>query len=507
MSTPTAPPPEPSTAPSFTSVLKHAGIYGLGNVGIRIAGLLLVPLYTYNLTPSEYGVIEYLDLTSMAIGMLFGLGLANAIYRFYYLGGPEEDRHRVVSTALLPVLAVSFIVSGLLTGTAPWIAGAVFHDPRFTRYLRILFVGFGFNMVAEFGMTYLAVRQRSALYSTITVTKFVAGALLNVLFLVGLRRGVEGILISNLITNAALGVWLLWRVVRENGTAFDPPLLRRMVAYGYPLVLVQVALFAINFADRFFLQATAGFAQVGIYALAYKFGIMLNTLVVASFFQVWNAKSFEVAGDPGAGAFYTRVFTWFAAALVAAWLGMSLVIRDVIAVVAPPSYAPAAALVPLILAAYVWNGLGTYFELGLKLVNKTPLLGAIFAGTCVVCLGLYWLLIPRYGMFGAVAATFLAFLAKAVWVYRQSQRVFPLHYDFGRLAKAALLALGFWIARVLLPPLPHLASFLLGVALFAAYVAALWLSGWVRPEEREALAGWLRSGPWRLRPAEAPEAK
>jgi O-antigen/teichoic acid export membrane protein len=356
-------------------------------------------------------------------------------------------------------------------------------------------------------MTYLAVRQRSALYSTITVAKFIAGALLNVLFLVGLRRGVEGILISNLITNAALGVWLLWRVVRENGAAFDTPLLRRMVAYGYPLVLVQVALFAINFADRFFLQATAGFAQVGIYALAYKFGIMLNTLVVASFFQVWNAKSFEVAGDPGAGAFYTRVFTWFAAALVAAWLGMSLVIRDVVAVVAPPTYAPAAALVPLILAAYVWNGIGTYFELGLKLVNKTPLLGAIFAGTCLVCLGLYWLLIPRYGMFGAVAATFLAFLAKAIWVYRQSQRVFPVHYEFGRLARAALLALGFWIARVLLPPLPHLASFLLGVALFAAYVAALWLSGWVRPDEKDALTAWLRRSPARLRPAEAPEGK
>src|SRR6185295_13121463 len=91
---------------SFANVLKHTGIYGLGNVGIRVAGLLLVPLYTYNLSPAEYGVIEYLDLTAMAIGMLFSLGLANAIYRFYYLE-PEGDRRRVVSTALLPVLAVS----------------------------------------------------------------------------------------------------------------------------------------------------------------------------------------------------------------------------------------------------------------------------------------------------------------------------------------------------------------------------------------------------------------
>jgi O-antigen/teichoic acid export membrane protein len=186
---------------------------------------------------------------------------------------------------------------------------------------------------------------------------------------------------------------------------------------------------------------------------------------------------------------------------------MSLVIRDVVAVVAPPTYAPAAALVPLILAAYVWNGIGTYFELGLKLVNKTPLLGAIFAGTCLVCLGLYGLLIPRYGMFGAVAATFLAFVAKAIWVYRESQRVFPVRYEFGRLAKAALLALGFWVARALLPPLPHLVSFLVGLVLFAAYLATLWLSGWMGPKEKDALTAWLRRGPARLRPAEAAEGK
>ena len=498
--------PGSSGVVSFTSVLKHAGIYGLGNVGIRIAGLLLVPLYTYNLSPAEYGIIEYLDLTAMAIGMLFSLGLANAIYRFYYLE-PDANRKRVVSTALAPVLVVSFLISALLLLGAPWIANAIFHDGRFVRYLRLLFLGFGFNMVAEFGMTYLAVRQRSARFSAITVAKFVVGALLNVLFLVVWHRGVEGILISNLITNTATGVLLLIAVVRENGLAYDGSLLRRMVAYGYPLVLVQVALFAINFADRFFLQATAGFTQVGIYALAYKFGLMLNTLVVASFFQVWNAKSFEVAADPGAPDFYSRVFTYFTVGLFVAWLGMSLVIRDVIAMVAPPSYSPAAFLVPLILAAYVANGIGTYFELGLKLSNRTPLLGAIFAGTCVLCLGLYALLIPRFGMLGAVLATLVAFLVKAVWIYRVSRRAISIRYEFGRLSVAALAAVAVWGARALVPPLPRIPSIAVGLALFAAYLALLWATGWLRAEERGALTAWLKRGSTGLRAAGVSEAK
>jgi len=500
-----APAGKPSAA-SFASVLKHAGIYGLGNVGIRVAGLLLVPLYTYNLAPAQYGVIEYLDLTALAIGMLFSLGLGNAIYRYYYLAPEGTERKRVVSTALLPVLAVSFAIAAALILAAPWLARDVFHDPRFVRYLRILFVGFGFNMVAEFGMTYLAVLLRSALFSTITIIKFIVGALLNVLFLVGFHWGVEGILVSNLITNVALGAVLLVYVVRSVGLGFDGGLLRKMVGYGYPLVLVQVSLFGINFADRFFLQATAGFAQVGIYALAYKFGIMLNTLVVASFFQVWNAKSFEVAAEPGAPAFYTRVFSYFSFGLLAAGLGMSLVIRDVIGIVAPSSYAAAARLVPLIVVAYVLNGIGTYFELGLKLKNRTPLLGVIFAGTCVLCLVLYWVLIPRYGMFGAVLATVIAFAVKAVWVYREGSRAYPIRFEFGRIVPAALLAGAVWAVRELLPPLPMAASVAVGIALFGVYVGLLWGLGWIRREEREAVAAWLKS---RLRPGAggaAPEA-
>ena len=42
--------------------------------------------------------------------------------------------------------------------------------------------------------------------------------------------------------------------------------------------------------------------------------------------------AFEVASDAAAGAFYTRVFTYFTVGLIACGLGMSLVIRDVIAV-------------------------------------------------------------------------------------------------------------------------------------------------------------------------------
>ena len=341
-------------------------------------------------------------------------------------------------------------MSALLTATAPWIADAVFHDPRFTRYLRILFVGFGFNMVAEFGMSYLAVRQRSALYSTITVTKFVAGALLNVLFLVGLRLGVEGILISNLITNAALGTWLLVRVVRENGTAFDPPLLRRMVASVIPWCWCRWPA-SDQLRGSLFPPAYAGFAQVGIYALAYSRHHAEHA--GGASFSSLERESFEVAAT-GRGRFYTRVFTWFAAALG----GMARdVARD------PrrdarwlPVYARLPCSFPSSSRPMSGTGSGR-IRAGAQAGEQAPLLGAIFAGPASSPRPLLDP-DPRYGMFGAVAATFLAFLARPSGSIAESARL-PPSTTSSPPHEGGLLALGFWIARVLLAALPHLASF------------------------------------------------
>jgi len=479
----------PSAAPpptSFRTVLRHASIYSLGTVGIRIGGLFLVPLYTHNLTPAEYGIMEYLDLISVFIAMLFSLGLASAIYRYYYGAADEAGRRTVVATTFLTTLFLSAAVTGAMLLLAPTIADRFFHDPVFHRYLTILFVGFGFNAIAEFGMTYVSVMQKSKVYSTIKIARFLADVSLNVWFLVGLRWGVQGLLVSNLITHVAMAVFLYVVFVRPQGLNFSWNVLKGMVHYGLPLALVQICLFVINFSDRFFLQAYSDFTQVGIYALAYKFGIMMNTLVVSNFFQIWQAKSFEVANAPDAQAFFRRVFTYLVYGLFAAGLAISILAKDLIALVSPPSYGGAAPLVPLIVLAYLLHGLGTYFELGLKLRDRTQFLGVILVASCLLCVGLYALLIPRLGMLGAVLATDVAFLVRMILVYVVSQRVYPLRFEFGRTVGVAAVTAAAFGARLLLPPLPLPLSIAAGTGVLVAYGAAM--VGWVlRPEERAAV--------------------
>jgi len=493
------PPAAPKSTTSFGAVLRHASIYSIGPIGVRIGGLLLVPLYTYNLTPAEYGIMEYLDLFAVCVTMFFSFGLSSAIYRFYYAAEDEVGRRVVVATTFLSTLAVFGSVAIIMLLLAPWIAVRFFHDPIFQRYLTILFIGFTFNAVAELGMTFVSVLQKSKVHATIKISRFLVDVALNVWFLIGLRWGVQGLLLSNMISNIGVGLLVYFLFVRPMGFSFSWNILTRMVRYGLPMAVVQLSLFIINFSDRFFLQAYSDFTQVGIYALAYKFGIMMNTLVVSNFFQIWQAKMFEVAEADDAKEFYGRVFTYLIYGLFAAGLVLAVLSGDLIRLMAPPKYGGAAGLVPLVVLAYLLHGVGTYFELGHRLKDRTKILGVILVATCVVCVGLYAILIPRWGMLGAVLATDIAFLMRAVWVYIAGRRILPLQFEFRRALLVAAVTAAAMAVRLLLPPLPLPLSIASGVAILGIYGAVM-IAFVLRPAERDALRNVVR----RVLPSRAP---
>ena len=88
------------------NTVKHSLIYFLGNMLGRLAGFIMLPIYTRVLTTGDYGVLEILSLSADILGMLAGLGIRQAVMRLYYFYDEERDRHGVVSTASFLLLGI-----------------------------------------------------------------------------------------------------------------------------------------------------------------------------------------------------------------------------------------------------------------------------------------------------------------------------------------------------------------------------------------------------------------
>jgi hypothetical protein len=93
------------------STFKHGAVYLIGTVLSRVAGFIMLPVYTRVLTPRDYGVMEMLAYTTDVLTFLVGLGVSTAVTRHYYKYETEAERHALVSTAAVLLFVLFAVVA------------------------------------------------------------------------------------------------------------------------------------------------------------------------------------------------------------------------------------------------------------------------------------------------------------------------------------------------------------------------------------------------------------
>ena len=79
----------------------------------------------------------------------------------------------------------------------------------------------------------------------------------------------------------------IWRLP-FSFSVIDFAMLRSMIGFGAPLILTSLTGWMLLLSDRFFIDAYGTLADIGIYAVAYKFSSMLTIALVQPFMMVWE---------------------------------------------------------------------------------------------------------------------------------------------------------------------------------------------------------------------------
>lgn len=476
---------QPSTfAREVRGIAGHGALYAIAALASRCIGFLMIPVYTHHIDPAGYGVLEMAQLVTEVTAMVFAFGLANAAMRFYAQAGEDEAAaKRVISTAQLSALAAGLVGSVVLFLASSAIAEHLF-DGRPTRlvwYLAGSTLGAGISGIP---LAYLRIKERSKTYVGVSLGQFVAGLTLNILFVVVLEMGAEGVLLSGLITQLGFGLFLTSATLREVGSSFARPVLGQLARFGAPLLLSSAGTMLMTTGDRFIVKELAGLDEVGLYGLGYKLGFIVQLLMVGPFFLVWQPRSYAIEKDPAAREVYARVFTLFFALLVFGATCLSVLARDMVQVLAKSDYHSAWQYVPWIAFACVCNGVQVYCRIGIFLKGKTEQIGVIMLVTAIGALTASWFATGAYGAKGAAIVTFSSYAVLAVAMSIASRRMYAIPYERGRIVKvvASAAAAG---ALAVANPFDHLAlSILWKSGACAAFVAALLLLRFFTVDER-----------------------
>jgi O-antigen/teichoic acid export membrane protein len=447
-------------------------IYGLGQVSGRAVNLLLVPVLTRVLTPQAYGVSDLVLAYSQTALLVLVFGMDGALARLFYDQPDREARIRMVSSSLLFRLVTGTAVALTLGLVVVPLAAPLLAGEAYRKYLVIGALTLPFTLLTLFANDVLRVTFQPWKFIALNLAQTVTVGGLTLYLVVVRDLGVVGVLYGKLggdALTALLGLVLCRHSIRPR---FDRTALRRMLAYGLPLVPVAFAYGLITGVDRFFLQRTRALEEVAVYAVAMKF-FALATMGVSAFQLAFGPFAFARARTPEAPRLYARVVSLYTAVASLGALLVAAFAPQIVRVLAPSAYASAVG--PALWLTFAAVAQGAYYvaALGIGLSLRTVLLGWTAGGAALVAVFGNALLTPALGASGAAMATFMGYAASAMLAYAVSQRVHPLPYRGGRIVVMFALALALALVSQRLAP-GGAAGVVVRLAAVVAYAAFVW---------------------------------
>jgi O-antigen/teichoic acid export membrane protein len=466
---------------------RESAVYLAGVLATKAVAFIMLPLYTRYLTPADYGTLMLIEITMEVVSIVAGARISSGIFHFFHKAEDQQARRLMLATSQT-VLSGAFAGAGLLAFlAAPWLSRLLFGSDLSSGLIRIAAVTLALQGAAIVPIAWLQLNARHGAVVRLNLAKLVVQLALNVLLLVGYGLGVAAILWSSLVANALTGIALAVMLARSVGAAFSRAAAAEVVRFGAPFVGTHLAKFVVTYGDRYYLQAAAGTAVVGVYGLAYQFGFLLATLADGPFRSAWEPVRFAVAKRPDRDAVYARAFIHLNLIQVTMGVAISLGVPEFLRVMATPPFFEAANWVPIILAAYLLQSWSFFLNAGLFVTERTGLITwATWLGAGAAVAG-YVALIPPLGALGASLATLLSFLVLFYAVYRYSQREWPVAYRWGPVLRLLATAVAVCGAAYLLPPLSLPAAVGAKAALFAVFVGMVWVLGALSASEKALL--------------------
>ena len=470
-----------SLAFQIRRLARHSAIYGLGGILSRLLAVFLLPLYTAYLGTKGFGKIEIVTALSTVLVIVLSAGISSAFFRFYFDSKDPERRVLIVRTTFWFTMLMASV--GLVLGCA--FATPLAHllklgdDPWLVRAGAVgLWAQMNYSQLTNL----FRVEERSVQFVIASVANILITVGMTVLLVVGLHKGATGAVVGNFLGTLCVYLVLLGYRRYQLGLEFDRKLLREMNRFGLPLVPSALALWAINFIDRLFVNAYKGLSEAGVYSLAVRASSVIVFLMIA-FRLAWPAFAYSIDDDATAKRTYSFVLTYLL--FVCCWISLALGvfapwIVKVLAPSDPQFYRADKAIGLLAFASTAYAGY-TVLAIGIGRARRTQFNWIVSGVAAALNIALNFALIPRYGMMGAAVSTAAAYVALFLGMTINSQQVYPVPYQWRRVLTLSSVAIALTVAGYELRSLP------VAIGLCVVYPLVLLPLGFYLPAERARL--------------------
>jgi O-antigen/teichoic acid export membrane protein len=429
-------------------LVSQTAIYGLSSIVGRFLNYLLVPLYTYYFSTGEYGVVSELYAYAGFFSVVLVFGLETGYFRFRK---QDEGSGKVYGTALGFVIAANALfVTALYLAREPLAALLKYQDhPEYLMWFALMLA---FDGLSSIPFAKLRAENKALRFAGIKISEILLTIALNLFFIVYCRQqrelapdswaaqfydpaiGVGYIFIANLIASS-FKLLLLLPQLSGLAAGVDFGLLKRMLGYSLPMVVIGLAGIVNEMLDRAILKfllpydLATNLKMLGIYGACYKLSILMS-LFIQAFRYAGEPFFFSYANKDDAKQLYAMVLRYFVIFCVFIFLLVTLYL-DVFQYFIGPDFRVGLKVVPVLLLANLFLGIYVNLSVWYKLTDHTLMgAGVALGGSLLtVALNLWW--VPTMGYMGSAWAHLACYFSMTLVSYLLGRKYYPVDYRLG----------------------------------------------------------------------------
>lgn len=409
---------------SDNTFFKHSFWYFGAEIFNKGLVFLTLPIFTFLLTPAEFGVMSIFTTVTAVLIVIMGLSSHQSVIRTYH---NQEVSFNLFLGALLPFIVVfTVFFVGVIYLVKSELSLLIQVDERII-FLASLVAFFGVFLQLE--LSYLMASKKSKVYTKVLILRNSLIIVLSIMFILSLDEDIYyGRFYAELLVGALLFVFSVVSLVRLSHLNINLKMIRESLEYSLPLVISGLAGLILLSSDVVFINSFLGAEQAGLYAFAFSISMIIYVLISAInnawlpfCYQAMNECQTEAIGR--VAILNVKIVLFFSFLAVACS-------EYVVLIVAPESYYEAYDLIPIIVMGFVFLFLSNLFVAQLMYCKRTLSVAVILLIAAMINMGLNYYFIPIYGYFIAAWTTLISyvilFLLNFSYVFFQEKKFLPL---------------------------------------------------------------------------------
>ena len=395
----------------------------------------LFPLFLHYMSPDDFALISLNTMVATILTPFITIGLENAMNKFYFdfVKHPKIEK-AFLSTLIISISCFAILFSLIFICIGPKLFLISFKTQRFKFFpfgisALLYTVPSGLNALY---LCYLRCRKDLRNYVILNLGLFVLSSLGEIIAIVFLKMNVEHLVWIKPLVSWPIAVVSTATLLSKTGIRFEKRLLRMAMGYTTPLLPHLIFSLVFVYTDRIMIENNLNLTYLAIYNLT-----MAISNIIDIFEQALRNATFPNIFKLLKENVYTNVEAVSKIHILNGFILMGIL--GIISVVTPIGtfyflkevYRPLIYLIPFALIIsvirfyYIVYGEPLFFFKKVQYISTSTFLQGVFA------ILFNFLLIPRFGLMGAIAANIISKFIQVVFIYYACSRIKIFKYKVG----------------------------------------------------------------------------